>query len=260
MRYKGKITEKLEEDKTKGQKLRAYCNTCKRDREHVVVVSADQTYSEEFDEHFSLDAEDNYQVIKCSCGALSFRHLSWFSEYQDEDSSGHTEKFYPVRELPHTLPTKEFDNVPDLISEMYQQTVRAFNQESYILCAAGLRVIVEGICEVKAVKDGPVQKLKKGGGLEVGRSKKLDGKIAGLFEKEILTQKHADMLHEHRFLGNDAVHDLAEPSARELRLAIDIIEHILEQIFEIPQKAELLKAIRLHAKKRAEALKAKEGA
>ena len=49
------------------------------------------------------------------------------------------------------------------------------------------------------------------------------------------------MLHQHRYLGNEAVHELKAPSSDELRLAIEIIEHVVEQLYEIPQKAVALK-------------------
>lgn len=248
MTAKGKVEERLTENKTKGRKVTVYCPDCQYDREHVVVVSADMHYSKEFDEDTFISAEDNYQVIKCQCGYLSFRHLNWFSEYQDHDSSGYTETLYPKRE-PDSLPLKRFRHVPHLITEIYEQTMKAYNDGSHILCAAGLRVIVEGICEVTGVKDGPISRQKKDGSFEEVRSKRLVGKITGLCEKEILTKKSADMLHEHRFLGNDAVHELAQPKQRELQLAIEIIEHILEQIFEIPEKAEALRAIRVRGKK-----------
>lgn len=245
----GKLVEKITENKTKGQEIRVYCLVCKQDNRHTVVVSADMDWSQEYDENFSVNSESNYQVLRCRCGSLSFRHLSWCSENQDYDWDGYTETLYPQRE-PETRTTKTFKNVPPLITDIYQQTIQAYNNESYILCAAGLRVIVEAICEVNEVKDGPVMRMQKGGILGEGRSDKLDGKIAGLCEKQILTKASADMLHEHRFIGNGAVHDLAQPAQRELKLAIEIIEHVFEQIFEIPRKAETLKAIRLRSQKK----------
>lgn len=248
MPTKGKVVERLTENTTKGRKVTVYCPDCQRDREHIVVVSADMDYSREFCEDTYIASEDNYQVIKCQCGYLSFRHLNWFAEYQDHDSTGHTEILYPKRE-PDSLPLKRIRHIPPLITEIYEQTMKAYNDGSHTLCAAGLRVIVEGICEVTGVKDGPISIEKKDGSFKEVRSKKLVGKISGLCEKEILTKKSADMLHEHRFLGNDAVHELSQPKQRELRLAIEIIEHILEQIFEIPEKAETLRAIRVRAKK-----------
>ncbi|KMP12574.1 hypothetical protein UZ36_00465 [Candidatus Nitromaritima sp. SCGC AAA799-C22] len=57
-----------------------------------------------------------------------------------------------------------------------------------------------------------------------------------------MTQQHSDALHERGYLGNEAVHELAQPSRDELALAIEIIEHIFGSVYEIPQKAQDLKS------------------
>lgn len=67
------------------------------------------------------------------------------------------------------------------------------------------------------------------------------GKISGLSEKGILTKKNSEILHEHRYLGNEAVHELSQPSEEEVKLAIEIIEHTLESLYEISEKAEELR-------------------
>ena len=38
-------------------------------------------------------------------------------------------------------------------------------------------------------------------------------------------------------MGNKAVHELDQPSKEELELAISIVEHTLENIYELPGKA-----------------------
>lgn len=78
------------------------------------------------------------------------------------------------------------------------------------------------------------------GTIKTIRRDNLQGKIGGLFEKNLLTKNHADVLHEHRFLGNQAVYELDIPSKEELRLAINILEHTLENIYELKYKAEEL--------------------
>jgi hypothetical protein len=50
------------------------------------------------------------------------------------------------------------------------------------------------------------------------------------------------------------VHQLARPSTDELRLAIEIVEHTLEQLYELPEKAEELKRAKaLRQKKQSKA-------
>lgn len=124
---------------------------------------------------------------------------------------------------------------------IYEQLVDCFNRGSRILCAAGLRALVEGICAAQNIVDGPVQVSAKGGGTRWERKKNLEGLIEGLKEKGLVTAAHALMLHEHRYLGNAAVHELDEPTSEELRLAIEIVEHTLDQLYGLSEKANRLR-------------------
>ncbi|NDD14413.1 MAG: hypothetical protein EB072_17655, partial [Betaproteobacteria bacterium] len=51
-------------------------------------------------------------------------------------------------------------------------------------------------------------------------------------------------LHKHRFIGNNAVHDLSRPSDNDLKIAIEIVQHMFESLYEILEKAEALKVAR----------------
>ncbi len=124
---------------------------------------------------------------------------------------------------------------------IYRETIECFNNEIYTLCAAGLRSIVEGICKDQGIKDGPITVTENDGSSKTVRKRNLHGKISGLCEKGILTKKNSDILHELRFLGNEAVHELSQPSPEELTLAIEIIEHIIDALYKIPEKARQLK-------------------
>jgi hypothetical protein len=113
-----------------------------------------------------------------------------------------------------------------------------------MLCAAGLRASIEGLCAANGVSDGPVEVQKADGTTEIKRKSNLEGKISGLSEKGLLTNKSAELLHEHRYIGNDAVHELSRPSDADLKTAIEIVEHMFESLYEIPEKAEALKIAR----------------
>jgi len=45
-------------------------------------------------------------------------------------------------------------------------------------------------------------------------------------------------------LGNEAIHELNQPSTDELILAIDIMEHTLDALYELPDKAEELRRMK----------------
>ena len=235
---------KFTEGKSKGDLQDVLCPACKRPTEHRVMASLDkdgETYDQS--EEWSVQWVDNYQVVQCQgCKSVSFRHLHWFSEDEDRQfgEDGFTERLIPKRSA-NTVEAKALLNVPTTLRRIYVELVDCFNNECPTLCAAGLRAVVDGLCLERGIVDGPVVAPAKGGGTKVVRRDNLEGRIAGLQEKNILTPSSAQTLHQHRYLGNEAVHELVRPSEEELRLAIEIIEHTLEQLYEIPEKAEALK-------------------
>jgi hypothetical protein len=62
-----------------------------------------------------------------------------------------------------------------------------------------------------------------------------------MIERGFLTKEHGRTLHELRFLGNEAPHELKVPRSDELHIAIDIVEHTLENLYELGTKAETLR-------------------
>ena len=235
-----KLTRTVTENKTKDDSLRVPCKTCNSITNHIVVVSIDEDISEIISEEFSLDCVDNYQIIKCQgCDVKSFRHLNWFSENDCLESDGYTERLYPRRDI-SSLSAKELWNTPQPLRRIYRESIESFNSECFTLCAAGLRAIVEGICTNQSVNNGLITICEKDGSKKEKRVKTLEGKISGLYEKGVLTKQSSETLHQHRFLGNDALHQLEFPSKAELKLAIEIIEHTLEQLYEIPEKVQEL--------------------
>lgn len=232
------------ENKSKDKVLSILCSSCKSTTKHRIIASLDKDGCE-YDERegWSVEWNDEFQIIQCQgCESTSFRHTSWFSEDANPTTgeTGQTERLYPKRSSSSVI-TKPFYNVPSNLRRIYGELVDCFNNEIPTLCAAGLRALVEGICAHEGVTDGPVHLPAIGGGTQIKRKSNLEGRIAGLQEKGLLTQSSAQTLHEHRYLGNDAVHELARPSDDELRLAIDIIELTLEQLYELPEKAEELR-------------------
>lgn len=236
-----KVEKKVIENETKDKIVLIHCTECKRSTRHQVCISLDKKGSESDEqEGWSIDWSDRYQVVECQgCETVSFRHLSWFSEHQYADEDGTTERIYPLRNK-DAVSARPYHNVPSNLRRIYTELIDCFNNDSSTLCAAGLRALVDGICAQQGIVDGPVEAPARGGGTHIIRRDSLEGRIAGLQEKGLLTQQSAQTLHEHRYLGNSAVHELARPSTDELKLAIEIIEHALDQLYELPKKAAAL--------------------
>ncbi len=246
----GKAKEKREENKTKGEKLKILCQQCNNNTNHIVIQSTDIDGSEPVDDEYAISWARHFQIVECQgCDTITFRQIDWFSEWEEPPhDNGTRERLFPTRSA-ETREIKPFYEVPAAIRKIYIETLECFNMRFHILCAAGLRATVEGICSDQNVTDGPVEKTKKDGTKEIIRRRNLEGKIAGLHEKRILTPKNAELLHEHRYLGNEALHELGQPSKGELDLAINIIEKILETLYELPEFGEELKRVKKKRKK-----------
>lgn len=216
--------------------LKIFCNSCNRITNHEIIKKEDREIR---DDEVEVIFHDSWQIIKClGCEDISFRQVSTNSVDYDFETGEHYEtvRLYPIRS-DKTLPLKPYYNVPTIVRNIYRQTIDAYNNGLNLLCAAGLRAIIESICTYEKISDGPVEKILKAGGTKIVRTKDLMGKINGLQEKGILTKKQATILHEHRYLGNEALHALDTPHISVLSIAIEIIEQTLDILYEIDKKA-----------------------
>jgi Domain of unknown function (DUF4145) len=232
---KPKLTET--ENAKKGEVCEVFCIKCNVETEHHILHSFDVSGSEqvepveEYQGEYGIWWSTSHQLIRCAgCKTVSYREERSFSEEEGTD-----EVLYPIRSK-GKLTAMDFHNAPTTLRRIYRETIDAFNNECLTLCAGGLRAIVEGICADQKIKKGPVE-IEVKGKMVVQQKTTLDGKISGLRENGILTKAKAELLHAHRYLGNEALHDLEMPSVDELRLAIEIIEHVLEELYTIQDKA-----------------------
>ena len=127
-------------------------------------------------------AEGTWEIIQCvGCETVSFREL-WLTNEDWVPNEGPKPTVYRYPEVDKDqVPIKSFRQAPYNINKIYEESIQSFNIGNYILCAAGLRVVIEGICEEEIAKN------------EQMTSKKLytlEKKINGLQEKKILSERH----------------------------------------------------------------------
>lgn len=220
--------------------MKSLCSNCNIYTNHQVLAEYEFNYVVEGDDYW---VKKTYQVIKCNgCDSIRFRYLytdeliySSHGQYMsDEDMC--EQKVYEVSSF-NILPYKSFEITPDKIISIYNETINAYNSESLLLCAGGIRSIIEGTCNENGIKKGPI--IDKNGKTLMSCS--LNGKIEGLKASGYITKDNVEILHNLRFLGNSALHELESPSKDELRLAISIIEQTLDNVFELQYKAKILK-------------------
>jgi hypothetical protein len=228
---------------TKLARIKLFCAECKHETNHDVLKELHEEFSNE-----DFFGDNKWQIIRCrGCDTTSFRHEWHFSEDQGPDGLLTQVELFPRRGI-DILCAKDFYETPRKIRRIYREMIDAYNNGFYTLCAGGLRAIIEGICKIKKIKGGAIEYTKPDGTTDTKKSNQLAGKIAGLSEKKLITEEHANMLHELRFLGNEALHELDQPSEGELNCAVAIVEHTIESIFEIQKKAKQLRELK-HEKK-----------
>lgn len=222
------------------EKIKVYCNSCKLKSNHEILSQQKRRID---DDDSGIAFFDTWQIIRCSgCETVSFCHSYYDTDYLDE-----TVKLYPVRsENTHQL--KPYYNVPKIVRSIYRETIDAYNNDLNLLCAAGLRAVIESICNEEKIINGPSDRKNKAG--KIIRSRDLAGKINGLEGKGIITKKQAIIIHEQRYLGNEAIHRFDAPSKKVLITAIEIIENILDSLYEINEKAGMLQFRREQIEKR----------
>ena len=177
-------------------------------------------------EEAGISGQSVYQICKCAgCNDIRFRIESSNSEDIDYESGKIevVESVYPEAKesLRSQIDTFCFS---DPIARIYKDTIIAFDAGALILTGGGLRAIVEALCQDKKVPGGNLQ-----------------DKIDNLAKQGFLAAPQADLLHEERYLGNAALHEIVAPSRLDLQDGFDIIDTLLTTIYILPDKAQRLR-------------------
>lgn len=198
------------------------CPTCATDTHHTLLHSVRRSDGDEYNNFWW---EDEHQIVECDgCKTVSFRHLYTDSDSIAPDGGGGayhevTEALYPPR-VAGRQSLREVFYLPVNIRRIYTETQLALVNDAPVLVGIGVRAIIETVC-----KDLQAQ----------GDS--LQARIDDLVNKQLLAQSGADVLHKLRVLGNDSAHEVKPHSSRQLALAMDVVEHLLQGAYVFPEKA-----------------------
>lgn len=191
----------------------APCVRCKRKTRHrlacEITTQGDSDYM-----YFESDG-----VIECQgCTNKSFRHLfrdieQAYPVSDDEWETPEEIEFYPKYNPDHV----ELDNilqVPDLVREIYAESMLAVQAGALTLAGLGLRGTIEAICNERNI---------------TGRS--LEARITKMASQGLISSRDAERLHAIRFLGNDAAHEIKRPSEIQISVALKIINHLVQSVY-----------------------------
>lgn len=211
--------EELKLNKTQGEQIWVPCGKCSGSTIHKVLFSADNYYEEES----GFWTLDSYQIIQCQgCTEISFRYYvnDAMSDYRGE--KGNVEEVYPSRIAGrHVL--RRGNILPQNIFHIYTETHKALCGKQPILAGIGIRALLEAVCK---------EKLAKGNDLET--------KIGDLLETGVLTKSEAEALHGLRIIGNVSAHEVKPQTEKTLGYAMDVIEHLLSDVYILPKLSEKL--------------------
>lgn len=208
--------KKLEE---KSKELKwLHCNSCNRDTEHTRVEHYLRRV--DFDEA-PIWWIDGGSIWVCNgCKEITTEIYSIFSEdIGDHGEPAQKTEYFPERNI-ETLKVKDYINIPHKLEKTYQEIIGGYNKSFNLLCAIGLRALLEGIYCDKGIS---------------GRT--LNDKIENA---SFIPENIRKNLHGFRFLGNEAAHELIEPSKEDIELAIYIIEDILNIVYDLDYRSRLM--------------------
>ncbi len=206
--------------------ISANCRDCGRITKHDLLLSHDV-------ERNDIDFPDKqeWQVLRCrGCETCGFRYV--YHDYMDvyESPDGDQTHRREIDLYPAVIGNhKKLDNewlLPKVIRKVHYQTLAAYGAKSHVLASIGLRATIEAVCVELRVTGSSLEK-----------------RIDKLFKEGHVSNVDKKRLHAIRFLGNDAAHAVVEPEEQDLRVALDIVENLLNSVFILAKRAKSLDTV-----------------
>lgn len=198
------------------KQIKNYCKRCNHQTNHEILYNISERSDNE-----DYDYIIEYLTVKClGCERISFREnfVNIEDSFPDENGNWHPSievTNYPAKDkIKSNL--KYLHALPEKIKIIYYEAIKAYNSDCPILTGAAFRAVIEAISIEEKI---PGTNLEK--------------KINSLVKGKLITEKEAKRLHSIRFIGNDSVHEMKVPKNESLILVLNIIEHLLNNLYII---------------------------
>lgn len=199
-----------------------HCNYCNNRTHHQMLATRrSRTWffrldtMDVYDEEFEED-EDRYVEFRLwACQGCDTCLMEII--YNEGEPFVPSADYIPPRQL-HGVSIKEFHRLPRKLNAIYEQVIHSFNDNLNILCAIGIRALLEGICVDKGVKGND-----------------LFQRIDNLKDHH-LPSNIIKYLHGFRFIGNSAAHELDAPSQYALKQCIEVLEDLMNYFYQLEYK------------------------
>lgn len=200
------------------QMVTSYCRNCSKQTNHDILAENVESHREDY------SCDIIYQIVQCrGCDTKSFRKVfvdieAAFPTYEDKWEVPEDITVYPKAVEGHREIEDLYD-IPDIVEKIYSEILLALKEDAKILAGLGLRAAVEAVCN----------------NLEIPR-KSLEVRINKLATAGYISKKDAERLHGIRFMGNDAAHDIKPPKTEALKVALQIVEHLIASVYILEKK------------------------
>lgn len=216
------------QQKRVGTKIKSQCALCARETNHVVLYQFDCRHDDPDDES-GIWGETQHIICQCQgCDSVTYRLEDYFSENYSYTHRGEVELVPEIEIYPSRLPERKkldgYQHAPRNIVTIYNETYSALCNTNKVLSGIGIRAIIEAVCKAVGASGPTLQK-----------------KIDKLHEGSHITENERDYLHDLRFMGNDAAHEIKAHDMDDLLAALEIAEHLIKRIYILPKIADRLK-------------------
>ncbi|MCX5638317.1 MAG: DUF4145 domain-containing protein [Planctomycetota bacterium] len=200
-----------------GLKTRAYCNSCGRETHHIPLHKHEETI-EEKEGNFTRQKNDCWELLKC-CGCDEIRVRQVFNYI----GLGQPQiRYYPPVEI-RRLP-KWACKLPEEVRELQLEVYSAMHGNNLRLATMGARTLIDMAILVL-----------------VGDKGTFDNKLDAMIKEKYLAERDKSALMIALDTGSAASHRGHKPTFDDLNKVMDIVEHLLEQVFYLQGLGDKLK-------------------
>lgn len=218
----------IEMEEGNGKEIQLSCKECQKETFHEILVSVKQSGSVGESAQLSEQFWEDYRIAQCKgCKEISFLKEWRFTAYTDIDGTlQNNQEIYPSRSAGLKRRIENLLILPKQVRDIYQETFVALSNQQPVLVGVGIRALIESVCKERNAGE---------------KHDNLEKKINKLVEQDVLTEKGAEILHELRFLGNEAAHEVEAYDEQTLSTAMNIAENLLETVYQMPEFLERLR-------------------
>lgn len=216
-------TAKRTLNKRNGDTIVIVCGECARSTVHEIL--ADVRSHESYDGG-NIQVWQSHSIVQCrGCLTLSFCKESECTEDWDPENDDRLlvrRDLFPGR-VAGRPPLRDVCHLPWDLQKIYEEARSALMQGLPVLTGIGIRAIVETVCNERGATGA-----------------NLFQKINSLVTLNLITQHEATVLHDLRFMGNEAAHKVKAHKSDELNLAFDVVEHLLNTVYLLAEQTKRL--------------------